>query len=266
MVEVDPGELMTLALQAAGEAAELTARGQRDVHVLGTKSTPTDVVTDMDRAAERLLRDRLLSARPDDAILGEEEGGSRGGSGVRWVLDPIDGTVNYLYGRQDWAVSVAAEVDGRVVAGVVHAPIRGEVYRAIADRGAFRNAERLQARQAPPLRRALLATGFGYAAHRRAHQAEVLRSVLPRVRDIRRAGASTLDVCGVASGEVDGYFERGLNQWDWAASALIAQEAGVTVGGLRGRSPNQDLTVAARGTLFDDLCALLEPLAADSDG
>nr|WP_236543841.1 inositol monophosphatase family protein [Spiractinospora alimapuensis] len=257
---------MTLALEAAGEAAELTARGQRDVHVLGTKSTPTDVVTDMDRAAERLLRDRLLSARPDDSVLGEEEGDSRGGSGVRWILDPIDGTVNYLYGRQDWAVSVAAEVEGQVVAGVVHAPIRGEVYRATVGGGAFRGTEPLRARPAPPLQRALLATGFGYAAHRRAHQAEVLRSVLPRVRDIRRAGASTLDVCGVAVGEIDGYYERGLNHWDWAASTLIAQEAGITVGGLRGRGPNEDLTIAAPGALFDDLCSVLEPLAADSDG
>ncbi|CAM4300020.1 inositol monophosphatase family protein [Nocardiopsis rhodophaea] len=265
MSVADPAELLALALDAAREAGRLAAEGQEGIGVLETKSTPTDVVTAMDRASEDLIRKRLLSARPGDAVLGEEGGAATGSSGVRWIVDPIDGTVNYLYGREDWAVSVAAERDGEVVAGAVVAPVRGDEYTATRGGGAFCNGAPMRVRPAVPLEMALVATGFGYSTERRAHQAEVLRALLPRVRDIRRAGSAALDLCALGRGRHDAYYERGLNAWDWAAAALIAQEAGARVGGLRGRPANPDLVVAAPPGLFEELHDLLEPLRADSD-
>lgn len=266
MTSTDPRELLRLATEVAGEAGQLAAKGQEQVGVLDTKSTPTDVVTEMDQASERLIRERIRAARPDDAFLGEEDGSSTGASGVRWIVDPIDGTVNYLYGRHDWAVSIAVEIDGEIVAGVVEAPVRSETYAALRGGGASCNGAELHVRPAPPLELALVATGFGYEATRRAHQAQVLRTVLPRVRDIRRAGSGSLDLCAVALGEVNAYYERGLNLWDWGAAALVAEEAGARVGGLHGRPANPDLIIAAPGTLFDELHDLLAPLGADTDG
>src|SRR5690606_6349351 len=181
--------LAELAAGVAREAGELAADGQEGIGVLATKSTPTDVVTAMDRSSEELIRKRLLSARPGDAVLGEEggeEAGAGGAGRVRWIVDPIDGTVNYLYGREEWAVSIAAEVEGRVVAGAVAVPRRGQVYTAVLGGGSFLDGRPLQAPEAPSLDFALIATGFGYDPRRRAWQAEVLRTVLPRVRDIRR--------------------------------------------------------------------------------
>ncbi|MFC7327379.1 inositol monophosphatase family protein [Marinactinospora rubrisoli] len=266
MTAVEPRELLELAVDVAGEAGLLAAEGQAKVAVLDTKSSPTDVVTEMDRATEELIRTRLLAARPGDAVLGEEGGAATGSSDVRWVVDPIDGTVNYLYGRAEWAVSIAAEVAGEVVAGVVAAPVRGEQYTAVRGGGAYRDGVPLRAAPAVPLEFALVATGFGYGARRRAHQAEVLRTVLPRVRDIRRAGAAALDLCALAAGQVNAYYERGLNPWDWGAAALIAQEAGSRVGGLHGAPPNPGLTIAAPPGLFEELHDLLAPLGADGDG
>ncbi|GAB3211906.1 inositol monophosphatase family protein [Marinactinospora thermotolerans] len=262
----DPRELLTLAVEAAEHAGRLAAEGQAKVGVLATKSTPTDVVTEMDRAAERLIRERLLGARPGDSLLGEEGGASGGSSGVRWIVDPIDGTVNYLYGRAEWAVSIAAEVDGEVVAGVVAAPVLGEVYTAVRGQGAWCAGERLRVNEGVPLEMALVATGFGYAASRRAHQARVLSEVLPRVRDIRRAGAAALDLCALAHGRIDAYYERGLNPWDWSAAALVAEEAGARVGGLDGAPVGPDLAIAAAPGLFEALHDLLAPLGADTDG
>ncbi|GAA3757985.1 myo-inositol-1(or 4)-monophosphatase [Spinactinospora alkalitolerans] len=266
MATPDPRELLELASEAAGEAGALAARGQAKVSVLDTKSSPTDVVTEMDRAAEELIRERLLSARPGDSVLGEEGGAEQGSSGVRWIVDPIDGTVNYLYGRPDWAVCIAAEVQGEVVAGVVVAPVRGEAYIATLGGGAQCDGVPLRAAPRVPLEMALVATGFGYEARRRARQAEVLRTVLPRVRDVRRGGSAALDLCGVARGQVNAYYERGLNPWDWGAAALVAQEAGARVGGLRGAPANPDLLIAAVPGLFEELHDLLEPLGADTDG
>lgn len=184
---------------------------------------------------------------------------------MRWIVDPIDGTVNYLYGREDWAVSVAAEVGGEVVAGAVVAPVRGDEYTAALGGGAFCNGAPLRVRPAVPLEMALVATGFGYSAARRARQAEVVRTLLPRVRDIRRVGSAALDLCGLARGRFDAYYERGLNAWDWAAAALIAQEAGARVGGLHGAPINPELAIAAPPGLFEELHDLLAPLNADAD-
>jgi myo-inositol-1(or 4)-monophosphatase len=233
--------------------------------VSATKSTPTDVVTDADTAAEALIRDRLLAARPDDGLLGEEGGSVAGRSNVVWVVDPIDGTVNYLYGLPEYAVSIAAQVDGATVVGVVHHPTSGQTWTAIRGQGAVLDGRSIRESGCDRLDRALIATGFGYDARRRARQADVLRHVLPKVRDIRRAGAASLDLCAVASGLVDGYYERGLAAWDLAAGCLIAEEAGAVVAGISGRAAGPDLVIAAGPALFPALHDLLQPLEPDRD-
>ncbi|WP_017623561.1 inositol monophosphatase family protein [Nocardiopsis chromatogenes] len=263
----DPHALAELAERTAAEAGRAAAEGQEGIGVLDTKSTPTDVVTEMDRRVEELIRKRLLQARPGDAVLGEEGGEEAGADGgVRWIVDPIDGTVNYLYGREEWAVSIAAESGGRIVAGAVVAPRLGDTYTAVLGAGAFCNGAPLRAGPAPEPAFALVATGFGYDPQRRAHQAEVLRSVLPRVRDIRRGGSAAIDICSLARGRADAYYERGLNPWDWAAACLVAREAGLRVEGLHGAPPSGELTIAAGPGLFESLHAMLEPLGADTDG
>ncbi|MFC4912737.1 inositol monophosphatase family protein [Actinomadura gamaensis] len=261
----DPSELLELALETAREAGRmLVDKRPADLGVAATKSSPTDVVTEMDRASERLITERILAVRPRDAFLGEEGGSTGGDSGVRWVVDPIDGTVNYLYDLPDWAVSIAAEVDGETVAGVVEIPRRGETYTAVRGGGALLHTasgvRELRVNDGVPLERALVATGFGYAAGRRAHQAEVLTGVLPRVRDIRRGGSCCVDLCSLAAGRVDAYYERGVQAWDVAAGALIVQEAGGRVQGLAGAPVSPELCIAAAPGLFDALHAVLEPL------
>lgn len=219
----------------------------------------------MDIASEKLITGFLAEHRPDDGFLGEEGASVTGTSGVRWVIDPVDGTVNYLYGLPSWAVSIAAEKDGETVAGVVAAPMRGETYRAVLGGGAYRDGERLHHRPAPPLSQALVATGFGYLAERRAGQAEVVRTLLPRVRDIRRGGSAAIDLCDVACGRLDAYYERGLNPWDLAAGELIAREAGALTGGRPGEAASGELTLAASPALFEQLQPLLDELGAWHD-
>ncbi|MBK0868580.1 inositol monophosphatase [Saccharopolyspora sp. HNM0986] len=221
--------LRTAAVQVAEEAAEL-ARSIRDESVTGaavhTKSTETDVVTAADRAAERLVRDRLAELRPGESVLGEEEGGAAALEGLRWVVDPIDGTVNYLYGFPWYAVSLAAQIDGRSVAGAVVEPVSGRVWSAAEGAGAHCDGVRLSVSAADRLDLALVGTGFAYDPRRRRAQAAATAELLGEVRDIRRSGAASLDLCAVAAGWIDAYFEVGLKRWDWAAGALIAQEAG----------------------------------------
>ncbi len=260
---VDAAELVVLAERVARAAGGLLVQRPADLGV-STKSSPTDVVTVMDRASERLLVEHLLEARPDDGILGEEGGERSGASGVRWLLDPIDGTVNYLYGLREWTVSVAAEVDGEVVAGVVHAPALGDTYAATRGGGATCNGDPITVGAAAELGQVLLATGFGYDAARRARQAAVVASVLPRVRDIRRIGAASLDLSLLAAGRVDAYVEQGLQPWDLAAGGLIAREAGARVEGLRGAAAGQAMVIATRPELFDDLHALLIEAGVDT--
>jgi myo-inositol-1(or 4)-monophosphatase len=263
--DVDLDRLVSLALEVAAEAGRMLLHERpRDLHV-GTKSTPTDVVTVMDTRAERLLVERILAARPDDGFLGEEGASRPGTSGVRWVLDPLDGTVNYLYDLPIWAVSVAAEVDGEVQVGVVEVPVLGETYQAVRGGGATRNGTRVHASTCTRLDQALVATGFGYDASRRAHQGEVVARVLPVVRDIRRYGAASVDLCSLACGRVDGYFERGLKPWDLAAGSLVAAEAGAVVAGLNGAAASEELALAAGRGLFGALHELLAPLGADRD-
>jgi myo-inositol-1(or 4)-monophosphatase len=272
IIEYDPrllDELHDIAVAAAREAGSLVLEGRRGrVEVAATKSSATDVVTEMDRASERLLVDRILSRRPDDGILGEEGADHLGSSGVRWVLDPIDGTVNYLYGLPSWAVSVAAEIDGITVVGVVEAPALGETYVATRGRGArlhdSQGVHDLRVNDPVTLAQALVATGFGYRVERRVAQAVVVEQVIPRVRDIRRGGACSIDLCSVAAGRVDAYYERGPMAWDLAAGGLVATEAGALLAGLHGRAAGEDLILAAGPGLFLALHDLLAELGADS--
>ncbi len=222
-----PAELRDLAVTLAHAGAELAREMRRGgIDVADTKTSVVDVVTDADRAVEALLRERITAARPDDAILGEEGDDRPGTSGVRWVLDPIDGTVNYLYGLPDCAVSVAAEVDGDVVAGAVVTIPTGLEYAAALGHGATRDGQPIGVRPVPPLGERLVLTGFGYQRVVREHQAACVAQLLPEVRDIRRMGSCALDLCHVADGTADAYVEAGPQPWDWSAGGLVLSEAG----------------------------------------
>jgi myo-inositol-1(or 4)-monophosphatase len=241
----DPGALRAIAELLADEAAGFVRRRRAEVFGAGSpsseatsavraKSTPTDPVTVVDTETERLLRDRLAELRPGDPIVGEEEGGSAvGHHGPTWVLDPIDGTVNFLYDIEAYAVSVGVQIDGRSVAGAVANVPTGEVFSAALGLGAHlrRDGVSIPLRCNPidELAMALVGTGFGYASERRLRQADVLMRLLPEVRDVRRIGSCALDLCMVAAGRLDAYYELGVNVWDWSAGALIAAEAGASL-------------------------------------
>lgn len=230
-------------------------RTANDVGVTSTKSSMTDIVTNADGAAEDFLRSTLLKDRPGDAWLGEETGVSGGVPSkgqVRWIVDPIDGTVNYLYGLPGWAVSIAAEVDGVVVAGAVVVPTLREEFSASLGDGATRNGEALATTTCSVLGQSLIATGFSYDPEVRGRQGNITAKLLPRVRDIRRAGAASVDFCAVAAGRVDAYFEWALQPWDRAAGALIAREAGAVVN----ENEAGDVVVAGAG-LIDKLEEIL---------
>jgi myo-inositol-1(or 4)-monophosphatase len=274
----DPDELLEIAATVARSAGVLLLDGlHRTRTSVRTKSSRTDMVTEMDLASESLIAAALHRQRPSDAILGEEGARQEGSTGVRWIVDPLDGTTNYLYAWPAFAVSIAAEVDGRVAVGVVHDPSHAETFAAIRGVGAWLSSssdpdrvdgapDTVPARDgrtslrldAPPrLADALVGTGFNYDAALRARQAEVLTRVLPVVRDIRRAGAASLDLCWLAAGRVDAFFEAGLQPWDWAAGALVASESGAWVGDLEGGPPSGSMTLAAAPELAGRLRALL---------
>ncbi len=256
--------LLGVAEQIAREAGALL-RDRPAALRAESKSTPTDAVTEMDRAAEALIVERLHDLRPDDRIVGEESGHHDGrrtdetqdDATVTWVVDPLDGTVNYLYGIPQYAVSIAAQQHGETVAGVVYDVTRDELYAASVGGGATCDGSPIRCSAQTDLAFALVATGFAYAAETRSVQARALTTVLPAVRDIRRLGSAALDLCMVARGRVDAYFEAGMQPWDWAAGALIATEAGARVGGLGGRPPGSWTTLAANDALFQHLEELL---------
>ena len=209
----------------------------KPAHGVDAKSSATDLVSDADRDAEALIRDLLMHERPEDGLLAEEGTSEAGESGRRWVFDPLDGTVSYLYGYPHWCVSVALEDALGTAVGVVFDPNRDELFAAERDAGATLRGQAISVREATPLERALIATGFGYDPARRAAQAEVVQRLLPAVRDIRRAGSAALDLAWLAAGRLDGYYERGLNPWDWAAGSLLVLEAGGAVESLDGEPP-----------------------------
>ena len=241
--DTDPVLLRSVAERLATEAAKFVRRRRVEVFenpqpdavsAVRAKSTPTDPVTVVDTETERLLRDRLAELRPGEHILGEEEGGSTGGrDGLTWVLDPIDGTVNFVYGIENYAVSVAVQRDGASLAGAVANVPAGALYSAALGRGARLQRDgvttQLGSSAAVELSMSLVGTGFSYAPEQRIRQAEILTRLLPVVRDVRRLGSSALDLCMVAAGQLDAYYEDGVHVWDWAAGALIAAEAGANL-------------------------------------
>jgi myo-inositol-1(or 4)-monophosphatase len=233
----------------------LLERYAQPVSGLESKSTWTDMVSDADRDAEALIADMLRRERPEDGLLGEEGAHVEAPSGRRWVVDPLDGTTNYLYRLPGWVVSIALEDGDDSAVGVVHDPLRGETFTAVRGEGAELDGTSIGVSAAERIGSALVGTGFGYDSERRAKQAETLLRVLPAVRDVRRAGAAALDLCMVACGRLDGYYERGLQAWDWAAGSLIAREAGATVRPLAGEPFG---LLAATPAIADDLAALVE--------
>jgi myo-inositol-1(or 4)-monophosphatase len=231
------------------------------------KSSPVDVVTAVDTASEELIVGRLLAARPDDGVLGEEGTARAGTSRVHWVIDPIDGTVNFLYDLPAYAVSIAAEVDGEVVAGVVLNVTTGELFTATRGGGAHleapgRGRVRLTGSRPVSLEQTLVATGFGYRAEQRRAQGAVVAALLPRVRDIRRHGSSALDLCTAAAGRTDAYYELDLKPWDHAAGALVAAEAGLVVTGLPGSPFGEPMAIAAAASIAAPFIDLLVELHA----
>jgi myo-inositol-1(or 4)-monophosphatase len=251
-------DLLDLAEELARRAGALLLKRLADPRTeVSTKSSATDMVTEIDRLSERLIVDGIRAARPRDAILAEESGELEGSSGLRWVVDPLDGTTNYLYGHPGFAVSIAVERDGRSIVAVVNDPVHSELFTAVSEGGARRNGVTIRPSQAVDLGTALVATGFAYDPARRRAQAAVLERVLPRIRDIRRMGAAAVDLCSVACGRVDAYYERGLEAWDLSAGLLIAAEAGASVGAIGGGPAVPGSAIAAPPALFEPLRALL---------
>jgi myo-inositol-1(or 4)-monophosphatase len=246
-------ELAERVARAAGEV--LMSYYGRAPEGLASKTSETDLVSDADLEAERAVRELLEAERPQDGLLAEEGSDSAGESGRRWIVDPLDGTINFLYGFPAWAVSVALEDANRVAVGVVHSPVHAETFSAVIGEGARLNGRPLHVREQRRLERAMVATGFSYEAERRAEQAEVIRRLLPSARDIRRAGAAALDLAWLAAGRVDAFYERGLRAWDCAAGELLVREAGGTVTELGGEPPG--LVAAATRELLDELAAVV---------
>jgi myo-inositol-1(or 4)-monophosphatase len=250
-------DLVGLALDVAREAGALVA-GLRSsgVDVADTKSSGSDIVTAADRASEELIRGRLLGARPQDGFLGEEGAEHPGSSGVQWVVDPIDGTVNYFLGLPNYAISIAAARGDQVIAGVVLSPATGDEYTAVRAGGAARNGRPITARDSRPVSRMVVSTGFSYEAAIRSRQALAVASLLTEVADVRRFGSCALDLCAVAAGQSDGYVEEGVHPWDHAAGGLVAAEAGARVELGRGAN-GRTLVTAAPAASFPEFRALV---------
>ena len=262
-------QLRAIAVRVATAAGELALRRRGEgVEVAATKSTLVDIVTEADRETERLILDLLAAERPEDGVLGEEGASKQGTSGLTWVVDPIDGTVNFLYGIPHWAVSIAV-VEGdpdpltwRGLAGAVVSPPSGEVFSAATGNGAFLGDTRLQVLPPVELSQALVATGFAYDSWMRSQQGRATAELLPLVRDLRRQGTASLDLCYVGAGRYNAYFERTLSPWDHAAGAIVAREAGAVVKGHGEAPPSRDCIIAAHPVVAAELEAVLDELGA----
>ena len=263
LIVVDHTALRDLALDIARAVGPEIGRRAGRVDVLSTKSTATDLVTEVDRWSEAEIVSRILDARPGDSILGEEGTGVAGTSDVRWVVDPIDGTTNFVYGHPGFSVSIGVEVDNEPVAGVVLDPLLGDVFAAAVGHGTTRNGRLVQVSGTTDLTTALVATGFSYDPGRRERQAEVLVGLLPEIRDIRRMGGAAIDLASVSCGRVDAYFEQGLNPWDCAAGTVLVSEAGGRITDLEGRPNPGEMTVAAPAAIHGPLLDLLRAVGAD---
>jgi myo-inositol-1(or 4)-monophosphatase len=256
----DPAGLERIAADTALAAGELVGASYGAPRAVGSKSSPTDVVTLTDLRAEELIRQRVLEATPEAGILGEEGGATATGARLQWVIDPLDGTVNFLYGVPLFAVSVAASLDGEIVAGAVLDVLRGELFSAHLGGGARLDGEPIAVSACAALPAALVLTGFSYVASERDRQGAAMHRVLPRARDVRCFGSSALELCWVACARGDAYFQHGTEIWDRAAGALIAAEAGASV-----ELPcpeNDELVLAAAPAVFEDLWAAVQLAAA----
>lgn len=245
-------ELLDLALRIAKHAGDLLMQRPL-VFEVTSKSVAIDIATQMDRDSEKLIVDLLLAARPDDGIIGEEGSSRTSSTGITWVIDPIDGTVNYLYGLPGWSVSIAAKDESGMLVGVVHSPTIGSTWTATRGGGSFFNTRPIRCNSAISLDLALIGTGFAYDVKERVGQGKVVASLLPKIRDIRRIGSAAVDICYVAMGAFDGYFEIGLKEWDLAAASLIATEAGALIS-----TDSLDLTCCAGPGLYSALMEALE--------
>ncbi len=251
-------ELRDLAIRLAKEAGAFLRDGlDRPRERVDTKSSGTDMVSEMDRGAERRIVEGIRAHRPNDGLLGEEGATSDGTTGLRWVIDPLDGTTNYLYGHPLWCVSIGIEFHGRPVVGVVEAPMTVETFVGVDGQGATVNGRPLAVGTCGDLGFALVGTGFGYAPERRAEQGAVVARFLPMIRDLRRGGSAALDLCYVAAGRLDGYYERGLNPWDACAGSVIVREAGGAASGLNSVEPNVEMTIAGNAFVHAALRELL---------
>jgi myo-inositol-1(or 4)-monophosphatase len=263
VTELDLDDLLGLASRLAVRAGQMVMQGRaaQGIADAGTKSSRTDVVTEFDRASEALIVAGILETRPDDGIVGEEGTSTPGSSGVHWLIDPIDGTTNFLYGLPGYAVSIAARTSvddpNDTEVGVVYVPTTGELFTATRGGGAFLNGSPIRCSTTTDLSLALVGTGFSYLSERRAQQARRVAELLPRVRDIRRFGAAAPDLCYVAAGRLDVYFEQYLGPWDLAAGELIAREAGCRTGSIDGGPVQPGSVLVANPALFDAARSLI---------
>lgn len=249
-------ELLKLA-ESVARATGTLLMNRPESFTLTEKSSAVDFATQMDQQAEDMIVKLLLQARPDDGIIGEEGAARESKSGITWVIDPIDGTVNYLYNMPGWNVSIAAKDKDGVVVGVVYAPTINGFWSAIRSQGATYNGKKIKCNDPVTLDRALISTGFAYDLDLRRNQGKTIANLLPLIRDLRRNGAAAVDLCYVAMGAIDGYFESALKEWDLAAGGLIATEAGAVLSGRAGGEPNGELVVCAGATLHAALLPLL---------
>lgn len=256
ITEANLDDLSSLAQRAAHEAGRLVGRASIRSLRASVKSSPTDFVTEMDRASERLILEIILTARPDDGLIGEEGTSTPSHGGVSWLVDPIDGTTNYLRGLPNYSISIAAINANETVIGVVYDPTLDETFTAIRGHGAALNGMPITC-STTSLAEAVIGTGFSYSSAQRARQAELLQTVLPAVADIRRPGSAAVSLCWVACGRLDAFYESGLQPWDFAAGSLIAQEAGADVQGTEPEPAEERLIIASAPTVTAGLCQML---------
>jgi len=249
-------ELLELAKRLALEAGELLSNRPADFE-LSTKSNAIDFATQMDKASEALIVSKILAARPDDGIIGEEGSNVASKSGITWIIDPLDGTVNYLYNLPGWNICIAAKDSDGVQVGVVNAPSVNSFWFAQKGGGAFYNGKQIKCNDPINLDRALVATGFAYDYEKRTEQAEIISRIIPKVRDVRRLGAAGVDLGYVACGILDAYYEYGLNEWDLAAGGLIATEAGAILTGRKGAPAGKEMAIVAGPTLHAQLVEII---------
>lgn len=247
-------ELVSLAEEVARAAGALLMQ-RPDSFTFTEKSSAVDFATQMDQQAESLIVKSLLAARPEDGIIAEEGAAQPSKSGITWVIDPLDGTVNYLYGLPGWNISIAAKNQEGVIAGVVFAPTINSLWKATKGGGAYLNNKAIKCNDPVNLNLALIATGFSYDLELRKEQGARIQKLIPQIRDLRRNGAAAVDLCYVAMGAVDAYFESSLKEWDFAAGGLIATEAGALISGRTGGAPDGDMVVCAGPSLHAQLLA-----------